>query len=418
MREMQQILNGKIIGLPSYQFWAAFIIIIIGSISGFLSLTNQGSASIFWLVGIVFGITVQRSRFCFTSAFRDFFLLGQARVIKGILAGLAVSTIGFTMVMSMSSPNPSFGAPPMDANVLPLGLSTLIAGTLFGIGMVLAGGCVSGSLYRMGEGYLASWVAILGVMIGLFLLNNTWNWWWENLISQEISIWLPAELKYSGALIFTAIGLLGILYITVWRERKVTAGFVMPKIKKLNSPSMPTNSFAEIVSYGKRLFDDEWNPITGGIILGILNILLFIRFHPLGVVGEISRWSTSLGGYMGIAPVHLEGMEGLGACAPVITEGGSWFTEGFFLNIGIVVGAFVAAVLAREFKLRIPRSPVRYIQSIVGGTIMGYGAGLGLGCTLGAFFSAVPSLALNGWVYALGLALGSYISVQWIKRFP
>ena len=49
---------------------------------------------------------------------------------------------------------------------------------------------------------------------------------------------------------------------------------------------------------------------------------------------------------------------------------------------------------------------------------MGYGAGLGVGCTLGAFFSSVPSLALNGWVYAIGLCVGSYLAVQWIKRFP
>ena len=55
--------------------------------------------AVFWLVGIAFGITVQRSRFCFTSAFRDFFLLGQTRMIKGILVGLAVCTVGFVMVM-------------------------------------------------------------------------------------------------------------------------------------------------------------------------------------------------------------------------------------------------------------------------------------------------------------------------------
>ena len=77
-------------------------------------------------------------------------------MIKGILVGLAVCTVGFVMVMSTVSPNPGFGAPPSDANVLPVGLSTLVAGTLFGVGMVLAGGCVSGSLYRMGEGYVGS----------------------------------------------------------------------------------------------------------------------------------------------------------------------------------------------------------------------------------------------------------------------
>ena len=86
------------------------------------------------------------------------------------------------------------------------------------------------------------------------------------------------------------------------------------------------------------------------------------------------------------------------------------------LNIGIVVGAFTAAVLAREFRLRVPRQPKRYVQSLGGGLIMGYGAGLGLGCTLGAFYSAIPSLALNGWVYGLAMAGGALIGTRIIRR--
>lgn len=88
------------------------------------------------------------------------------------------------------------------------------------------------------------------------------------------------------------------------------------------------------------------------------------------------------------------------------------------LNTGIIVGSFTAAILAREFRIRAPRTPRRYIQSFGGGIIMGYGAGLGLGCTIGAFYSAVPSLALNGWVYAIALAGGAFVGVQVIKRFP
>jgi len=415
---MQNIIDTNRFKFTNYSFGVWATIITISGLLLILSITDQPAAAIYWIVGIVFGVTVQRSRFCFTSAFRDFFLLGQTRMIKGILVGLAVSSIGFVMVMSTVAPNPGFGAFPSDAHVLPVGLSTLLAGTLFGIGMVLAGGCVSGSLYRMGEGYIASWVAILGVMIGLFLLNNTWNWWWDNLISQEIAVWIPAELSYSGALGVTAIGLLVVLFVALSRERRVTAGFVMPEIKKLDTDETPTTTAGEIIGYLKSVFRKEWSPIAGGIILAMVNIILFIRFHPLGVVGEISRWSTSFVNLFGIPPVDLKGIDGLGACAAVVVEGGSWFTETFFLNVGIVAGAAASAIFAREFKLRVPRSPVRYLQSIIGGTIMGYGAGLGLGCTLGAFFSAVPSLALNGWVYALGLAIGSYISVQWIKRFP
>tara|TARA_B100001123_G_C15326446_1_gene1029694 strand:- start:1295 stop:2542 length:1248 start_codon:yes stop_codon:yes gene_type:complete len=415
---MQNIIDTNRFKITNYSFWVWATIIAIAGLVLILSITDQPVPAIYWIVGIVFGITVQRSRFCFTSAFRDFFLLGQTRMIKGILVGLAVSSIGFVMVMSTVAPNPGFGSFPSDAHVLPVGLSTLIAGTLFGIGMVLAGGCVSGSLYRMGEGYIASWVAILGVMIGLFLLNNTWNWWWDNLISQEMAVWIPAELSYSGALGITAIGLLVVLFVALSRERRVTAGFVMPEIKKLDTHETPATTTGEIIGYLKNIFREEWSPIVGGIILAMVNIILFIRFHPLGVVGEISRWATSFVNLFGIPPVDLKGIDGLGACAAVVVEGGSWFTETFFLNVGIVAGAAASAIFAREFKLRVPRSPVRYIQSIIGGTIMGYGAGLGLGCTLGAFFSAVPSLALNGWVYALGLAIGSYISVQWIKRFP
>ena len=91
---------------------------------------NPRSATIFWLVGISFGIVVQRSRFCFTAAFRDFFLFGQTRMLKGVLLGLGICTIGFVMIMSTVSPNPGFGSPPSDLNILPVGISTLIAGML------------------------------------------------------------------------------------------------------------------------------------------------------------------------------------------------------------------------------------------------------------------------------------------------
>ncbi|MDQ7821133.1 MAG: YeeE/YedE thiosulfate transporter family protein, partial [Armatimonadota bacterium] len=75
-------------------------------------------------------------------------------------------------------------------------------------------------------------------------------------------------------------------------------------------------------------------------------------------------------------------------------------------------------LLAHEFKVRVPRSPVRYAQSLGGGVLMGYGAGLALGCTVGAFFSAIPSLALNGWVFAASLAAGAWVGVRVLERIP
>ena len=135
---------------------AAAFVILVGTAS------SDRVSAVFWLFGLAFGFVLQRSRFCFASAFRDLFLLGDARVMKGIIAGLAVATAGFAVVMARMLPEVGFGSLPPGATVLPLGLHTLLGGVLFGIGMVLAGGCTSGSLYRAGEGYVGpgAWRAI------------------------------------------------------------------------------------------------------------------------------------------------------------------------------------------------------------------------------------------------------------------
>ena len=87
-------------------------------------------------------------------------------------------------------------------------------------------------------------------------------------------------------------------------------------------------------------------------------------------------------------------------------------------NLGLFTGALVAALLAQECKLRVPRKKVRYFQSLGGGLLMGYGAGLAVGCTVGAFFSAVPSLAANGWIFAIALAGGAFIGTKALRWLP
>ena len=77
--------------------------------------------AVFWAFGLAFGFVLQRSRFCFASAFRDIFLMRHGRTMKGVLAGLGVATFGFAVLMSKQVPNPWLGILPPDANVLPLG---------------------------------------------------------------------------------------------------------------------------------------------------------------------------------------------------------------------------------------------------------------------------------------------------------
>ncbi|MYB15416.1 MAG: YeeE/YedE family protein [Chloroflexi bacterium] len=381
-----------------------------------LALGADAAWPVFWVVGVAFGAICQRSRFCFVAGFRDLFLMRQGRMLRGIIAGLAVATAGFAMVMATIVPNPGSGVLPSDAHILPLGIATVLGGLLFGYGMVIAGGCVSGSLYRMGEGYIGSWVAIGGVLIGLYALNRTWNWWWDNQISGDIIAWIPTSFTYTWAIVLT-LALLALAFAAVsWWERR---GFTAMSVAIPISSAAPERSVPDttLAAVARKVFRAEWTPLIGGIALAAVNILLFIRYRPLGVVGELSRWVSDLADSVGAGVGELNGINDLPGCVPRFVEG-TWFTDAFMLNAGIIAGAFTAALLAREFRLRIPRSPRRYLQSLAGGVVMGYGAGLGLGCTIGAFFSAIPSLALNGWVYALALAVGAYAGTAFIRRFP
>jgi uncharacterized membrane protein YedE/YeeE len=119
----------------------------------------------------------------------------------------------------------------------------------------------------------------------------------------------------------------------------------------------------------------------------------------------------------GAAPPVPLGLDDIGGCAALADETGL-FSHTFSVTVGVLPGALVGALLSKEFKLRYPRSAVRYAQSLGGGVLMGLGAGLAIGCTIGAFFSAIPSLSISGWLFAAALAGGSFLGVQAIRRIP
>jgi hypothetical protein len=86
------------------------------------------------------------------------------------------------------------------------------------------------------------------------------------------------------------------------------------------------------------------------------------------------------------------------------------------LNGGLVVGALATSLISRQFRLVFPRNRRGYLQSITGGIFMGYGAGLASGCSVGAFFSAIPSLGVNGLLFGLAMALGAFGGVKLVTR--
>ncbi len=388
-------------------------LLTFGALVGVIMLTSriEPEFGIFTALGTGFGMTLQRSRFCFNSAFRDLIQFRSGRTMKGVIVGMAVATVGFGLQMYTLLPNPRLGTVAPEAHAVPVGPALVVGGLLFGIGMVVAGGCTSGSLYRMGEGYVASWVSFGGILVGLLIAAYTWNWWWVHTIRIAPVVWFPQYLGYGGAVALTLVGLLAAYLLVLWIES--TGGVGVQEY----APPPPAARFGEKVkSLTDGLLARGWPAAIGGAAMGGLNILSYQTHMPWRVVGELSRWAAAGATALGLDPPAPQGTENLSACT--LQVGGGLLTHGFLLNVGLVAGSFAAALLAREFKLRVPRNRVRYVQSLAGGALMGYGSGLALGCTAGAFFSAVPSLALNGWVFAAALVGGAFVGTKIIDRIP
>ena len=119
---------------------------------------------------------------------------------------------------------------------------------------------------------------------------------------------------------------------------------------------------------------------------------------------------------VGLEPA-VKGLSELGGCVANAASNSNYFSNSFAATYGIIPGSFLASKLSGEFKIRMPKNPVRLVQSFGGGLLMGYGAGLAIGCTLGSFFSAIPSMSLSGWLFGLSLAIGAFFGTKIISRF-
>lgn len=368
----------------------------------------------FWLIGVAFGVILQRSRLCFAGAFRDLIMSGDGRLMRAIIVGLAVTTVGFAMLMTRFVPDPSFDVLPPGAHIQPVGWATVVGGVMFGIGMVLAGGCVSGTLWRMGEGYLNSWVAMGGILTGLWAASKTWAWWYDNDISKREATWLPTNLGMTASIVLT-LGLLAAAYVAIlWWEMR-TPRLPEPRSK----PAPPAFTVrGHLTNSWKAVFGGKgWSYATGAIALGVLSIIAYNLQSPLGVTGGLALWADNAAKAVHAGGLPLKGGDALAGCTSA-AAGANWLTTRTTTMTGLVMGAFTASVLSGEFKVRFSRKVARYPQVLAGGVAMGYASVLAIGCTIGAFFSSIPSLALAGWLYAAALAAGAFIGVKIIRRLP
>ena len=335
-------------------------------------LDHQPASAALIVGGFGLGVAFLKAEFSYTASWRRFLTRGEA---GGLLGGLIVIAICACVVVPVAALSPKYGGA-----IAPLGPSLIIGAFVFAVGMQLANGCGSGTLYTVGGGSGRMLVALLFFVIGGVLG----------------SLSLPAFLTLGGidpVLASDYLGAWGGLALTLGSI--ATAGAcVIAVARKRGANFMPSRRY-----------------IIGGVIIGLLCVAVFAAGgHPWSVTFAFTVWGARAATALGFDLSHAAFWQWPGpkrALAESVLSDTSSLTD-----LGMVFGAMAAAAASKPFATG-PWPPLKSLAAAaIGGLLMGWGARLGFGCNIGAFVGGVASGSLHGWLWFLAALPGCLVGIR------
>lgn len=323
-------------------------------------------------LGIVLGFVFQRGRFCVTGALRDVWLSGSTRWLTAFVLAITVQSVLVWGLLSSGV---------VQTKVPDLPVLAVAAGSfLFGIGIVLAGGCATGTYYRSGEGLIGSWIALIFyALVASIMRYGALSQVTDELRGQKSGLTtLHATLGISPW--FLVVALVAVTAWLVARQRtKSVAGL--------------TNAAAPSGLRGL-LFGRPWTPNATAVTVGVIAALAY----PLSA-------ATGRNAGLGITTPSANIVQ-------YLTTGDLQYVDwGVLFVLGLIPGSYIAAKLSGEFRLRAPDARTS-VRAIIGGSIMGIGAVLAGGCTIGNTLVQTALFGYQGWLSFLGTFLGVGVAAR------
>lgn len=382
----------------------------LGSLIFLAIVTMVAMASGLWVltavpIGFLFGFFLERSDLCGASAFSEVILMRDGRKLGGIWILIAVSMLAFAMGSSLGwiSLNPK---PLIWANYL-------VGGALFGIGMVLAGGCVSGTLFKAGQGNLNSMAALVGIPIGVAaveygpprgLLPYLKGSVIPNSEGGAVTLGSLTGLPYAAlALVFAAVTLAVALFLRYRKTAPETA------VRETGDSSL-----------AQRIMTRPWKPWQSGVAIGLLALAAYAssaasgRNYPLGVTHGVLHVGVLATDHP-VRHVWAKKPEPATAAAAPVPQASVakppsekkvvWWLVG--LVTFLVVGSHVSARLRGSYRL-LPKPPDETIVAFLGGLLVGSGAALATGCVVGNIMSGVALMSVGNMLFVVVVALSNW----------
>jgi uncharacterized membrane protein YedE/YeeE len=299
---------------------------------------------------------------------------------------MGVAMIGFNAMVALGwvdAAHSLYGGPRF------IWLSALVGGTLFGFGMVLASGCGSKTLVRIGGGNLKSLVVFVVLGVSAF-----------------------ATLKGITAVARVAtVDTVAITFATGQDLPSLLAtrtGVAKPVLAILLGLLIGGGLIAWTVS---REEGRSGNNLLAGLGVGAVIVGVWWVTGRLGYVAEDPNTLQEA-----FVATNSQRMESLSFVAPVaysldwlmfFSDKSKLLTVGIVSVAGVVVGSAAYALGSKSFRWEGFRSAEDTGNHIVGAVLMGIGGVTALGCTIGQGLSGLSTLSLTSFVALAAIIAGA-----------
>ena len=350
-----------------------------------------------FLVGGILGLFLYHAAFGFTSAWRVFISDRRGAGLRGQMLLLAIACVLFFPILASGTP---IFTDTIRGNVSPLGIAVVVGAFLFGIGMQLGGACASGTLFTVGGGNTRMLVTLAAFVVGS-AFGAAHAPWWQSL-PQLRAVSLVETFGPWVALVIS-LGLFGgIALASVVLERQRHG-------RRLETPEPPRRGWARVLS-------GPWSYVAGAVGLALANFAtLALAGRPWGITSAFALWGSKAAAVVGFDPSSWAYWSSPSQQAAL--SGSVLMHTTSVMNIGILLGALIAAGLAGRFKPSWSLSGRSAVAAVGGGLLLGYGARLAYGCNIGAFFSGVASGSLHGWLWLVAAFAGNVVGTRMRPTF-
>lgn len=368
-------------------------------LSGLIGLPVLGGV---FVLAMVLGAVSSKTHFCTMGGVSDWLNIRDTGRLGAWFMAIAVAMLGVTLLEAAGVLSLAATRPPYRETGFAL-IRYLLGGFAFGIGMVLASGCPTKNLVRLGNGSGQALVALLAIAGGAWLMTRT------NFYALVFHSWLQyLTVDFSRY---------GIPDQDLGSLLAAAGGFDAQRLRLLLGLALAL--LIALVVARSADFRARGDNLLSGLVVGLCVIGgWYLSGGPWGQSWQdAAQWLDQPPAGVGVQSFTFvnplgEMLTYIGAGAPA-----RLLTFGIVAVAGVVTGAFGHSIVARRFRPEWFRSWSDFLRHLIGGALMGIGGVLALGCTIGQGISGTSTLALGSFLALGAMILGaaSAMKIQYYK---